>query len=197
MIETNDASLRSNVIFKTGYRIPKIIGLTGKARSGKDTVAAYLTKVYGYEQLAFAAALKKGIRAMFDLDTRFTDGEFKEDVIPWIGKSPRQMMQSLGTEWGRNCVKDSLWTDLIEFNAKALNDAGVCVVVSDVRFDNEADMIRRNGGVVMHIDRPDVKAVAQHASEAGIKADGKDMFITNDGTLDQLYSTVDYVLSTF
>ncbi|HHK4489771.1 TPA: deoxynucleotide monophosphate kinase, partial [Pseudomonas aeruginosa] len=68
-------------------------------------------------------------------------------------------------------------------------------VISDVRFDNEADWIRAKGGVVVHLHRQDTAEVAAHSSESGITAGAHDLFISNDGSLNDLYQTLDEVMA--
>ncbi|HHK4489846.1 TPA: deoxynucleotide monophosphate kinase, partial [Pseudomonas aeruginosa] len=68
-------------------------------------------------------------------------------------------------------------------------------VISDVRFDNEADWIRAKGGVVVHLRRQGAADVAAHSSESGITPGARDLFISNDGSLNDLYQTLDEVMA--
>ena len=177
-----------------------LIGLTGKARSGKDTVADYLKKHYRFQTTAFAAPLKAGCKAMFGLSDAQVHGDLKEVVIPAYGCSPRQLMQWAGTEFGRNIVHPRIWLMQVENTWHSMLDAAhetlhSGLVVTDARFENETDMIRENGGVVIHVTRPGVTQVAAHSSESGVKVGPDDIVITNDGSLGMLYAQIDDVLA--
>lgn len=169
---------------------PKIVGLAGPARCGKDTVASLLHRVFNTGSVAFADPIRDSLKAMLGLEWEHFHGKLKEVEIDWLGKSPRQLMQTLGTEWGRDRVNPDIWLLIAGRKMdKILEDRGV--VVTDVRFENEAEYIRSKGGEVWHISRPGIQAVNAHASEAGVKfVPGVDKKIINDGTLDDLLTKV-------
>lgn len=172
----------------------RLIGLTGKAGSGKDTVADYLKLRHEYMKVAFATPLKNGIKAMLDLTDVDLDHPKKEQVIDDIGKSPRQMMQTLGTEWGRNCVNTDLWLILAKRKIDLYHGAGYDVVITDCRFENEAKFIRDNGGTVVHILRDGAGTPHAHASEAGVSAEYNDYVLSNNGPIASLYEQVEVML---
>ena len=172
----------------------KLIGLIGQARVGKDTVGEYLHEYHLFNRRSFAGPLKTMLESVFG--DRFDSGD-REQPIDWLGKSPRQLMQTLGTEWGRNCVHPDLWVLLAEnewklHTARRYNvESGINMVFTDVRFHNEADMILDQGGELWHIVRPDAPQVAGHASELYDWAPYPRQIIVNNGTLDQLYAKID------
>lgn len=172
----------------------KLIGLTGAAGSGKDTAADYLVSQHAWRKVLFAQPLKDGLCAMFGWSPeQLLDREWKETPLPDIGKSPRQLMQTLGTEWGREQVHPELWLLLartaIENKMQYRN-----VIVCDVRFDNEADIIRSMGGTVVHISRSGIAGVAPHVSESGITMLPMDIRLTNNGGIAQLHAAIDCLL---
>lgn len=172
---------------------PVLIGVTGRARSGKDTLGAYLETFYQFERYAFAWPLKHGIRSMFGLDSRHTDGELKETPLEILGgRSPRQVMQTLGTEWGRTHVAPDIWVDLGVAKWLENRDAGRSLVITDVRFENEAQAIRGEGGVVIHVTRKAADAVTPHASEKGVQVEGMDITLANDGELADFYEAIEF-----
>lgn len=176
-----------------------LIGLAGRARVGKDTVARYLAAHLTLISYAFADPLKQAMAGMFHLTAAQLEGAEKEQPLPWLGKSPRELMQLLGTEWGRDLVHPQLWLLLAEQNLQLLvehDQAMKGVVIRDVRFNNEADWIRSKGGVILHIYRPDAAAVAEHPSEAGIARCSSDFGLANDGTLEELYDKLDSFINT-
>lgn len=162
----------------------KIIGLTGAARSGKDTVALYLDGHFGFSRLALATPLKQGIEAMFGLPQSMWSDEKKELEIPGLGVSPRRMAQTLGTEWGRNTLGEDIWLKVLERRIDELQVDQV--VITDVRFANEARWVKDRGGLLIRVERPNVRAIAAHSSEAGIAPEVHDVVIVNDGTLEDL-----------
>lgn len=176
-----------------------LIGLAGRARVGKDTVARYLAAHLSLISYAFADPLKQALAHMFHLTANQLEGAEKEQALAWLGKSPRELMQLLGTEWGRDLVHPQLWLLLAEQNLQLLAEHHQDVngvVIRDVRFDNEADWIRSRGGLIFHITRPVPAAVPQHVSEAGVTRHPEDLAVVNDGTLDQLYDELEGVIRT-
>ena len=166
-----------------------LVGLTGKARSGKDTLASYLETSYGFRRYSFADPIRKGLTAM--LGPSWCDGE-KEEPIRFNPKlkSPRYLMQTLGTEWGRNLFYDELWIDLAKYHMPK----DCPVVVSDVRFENEAKFIRDCGGFIVHIQRDCAPKVREHISEAGIEKVPGDFALDNNYSISSMFSHMDSIL---
>lgn len=160
-----------------------LIGLAGLKRSGKSTVAGML-RDYGFVEHSFAAPIRNAVADILGVSLEFLE-ECKEHVIPALGVTARSMMQTLGTEWGRRMVNDRLW--LVSMAGRI---AGVDAVISDVRFDNEAEFIRQRGGKVVRVDRPGSDRADDHASEAGISESLVDYVIHNDGDLAALADKV-------
>lgn len=201
-----------------------VIGLTGKARSGKDTAAeairdrlneyndtvAEFTEVYvvGYE--AFAAPLKSMVAMLLDFFGKgsimapaelypYIDGDKKEEEIEGIGASPRKLMQTLGTNWGRDLINKDLWLNCLRERVNAYNDLvehgykGAVVVIPDCRFDNEAELIRELGGKVVQIVRdeaPEKVGEEGHASEAGVSPHLVDLTVANNGTVEEFQAAL-------
>lgn len=180
-----------------------IIALTGKAGSGKSTVAAWMAKTYGFRRVRFADPLKDMLRSLYwdagvDDETirRKIEGDLKEQPCAMLrGKTPRQAMQWLGTEWGREMIGADFWTELWALRAFPHEK----VVVEDCRFDNEAEAVRRAGGIIVEITRvvsasplsgkplartPIGAEASAHSSEKGLS--GQHAVIANDGTIEAL-----------
>lgn len=176
-----------------------LLGLAGPARAGKDTVADHLVKAHGFARLAFAGPLRDMLVHGLGIPRARLDGPDKETPIDWIGKSPRQLMQTLGTEWGRQLVADDLWINIARQRARNLMRAGVTrIVFTDCRFPNEQAFLYGIGGSVWHLRRAAAAAVNPHASESGLPfARGIDELLVNDGTLDDLRDLVDGHLRTY
>lgn len=166
-----------------------IIGLSGLAGSGKSFAANHLIKNHGFTLVKFASPLKNMLRAIGMTESEI-EGEDKERPAEWLcGKSPRHAMQTLGTEWGRDCIGENFWVDLWKRRVQEFDR----VVCDDVRFANEAAALRDMGGFVLRIDRQSLFEIGgDHPSEA--LAFDPDFTIANSGgddfaeMLDQLTS---------
>jgi hypothetical protein len=173
-----------------------LIGLTGRARTGKTTAANHLENSQGLLAYAFADPLREALMTIFNLSPCDFDDERKELTIDWLGRSPRELMQSMGTEWGRNQVHPELWLLLAEQNLEFLgqtNDNATGFVISDLRFENEADFVRKRGGIVVHLLRPDAAEVSPHISETGIGLQDNDLVLHNDGAIEDLTAQLDEI----
>lgn len=144
-----------------------LIGLAGKKRSGKDTVARML-QAHGFVPSSFAAPLRSFVAGLLGATLEELDRE-KETPLAFLdGATPRQMMQTLGTEWGRAMVHPELWTRSWAQRYRSYIDAGADLVVTDVRFENEAEIIWSAGGYVVELHRPGLSSDDSHISEAGL-----------------------------
>jgi hypothetical protein len=174
---------------QTRFIMPKIIGITGLAGSGKSTIADILEYDFGFVRVKMAGPLKAMLRAIGMSDVHI-EGELKHSEQPMLcGKTPRHAMQTLGTEWGRKCIGENFWTGLFTEAACDVIDNVGKVVCDDVRFANEADTIRRIGGMIWGVTRPGV-ASGKHESETGIAEIEPDHVIVNGGTIEDLQDAV-------
>lgn len=179
----------------------KLIGLSGYARSGKDTVGDYLVKHYGFKRVSFAEPMRQALLA---LNPCLPNGQYLEDVIEeygWDGykgseqgDAIRRLMQRLGTEVGRKQFGEDFWVD----KASKLIDTylwqDMNVVITDMRFVNEAKAIEALGGQTWRIERDGVVAANAHVSETALDTYGFDQLIRNGGSLDELYERVEQTL---
>lgn len=169
-----------------------LIGITGRAGAGKDTVGRILRDSYAVALTSFAAPMKQMICTLLNVEYEmWEDREWKEATIPGVNYSPRQLAQTLGTEWGRNTLDEDFWVRMALKHAEHAQAQlpNWDVAFTDCRFENEAAAIRSRGGMIWHIIRPgdDDATKSQHASEAGIKfVPSTDFAIENSGTLRQL-----------
>ncbi len=169
----------------------KLIGLSGKKQSGKDTVARYLKVHHGCVHMAFAHSLKEAARTIFGMTEEHTDGALKEEMLPIWGLTPRQIMQQLGTEAMRGTFGDEVWIKSLFTRAAAVEYA----VISDVRFLNEAQAIRNRGGILVRIERAGLISTDTHPSETALDDfDDFDHVLLNDGTVEDLFRQIDRVL---
>lgn len=178
-----------------------LIGITGQAGTGKDTAAEYLCSTHHYASDSFAAPIKSMLEALFsdhNIDhAHLYERRLKEEPVPIIGHSPRYMMQTLGTEWGRHKIRADFWVSLAAVrlglhdlpHSSPIHDR---LVMTDVRFAEEAAWIRSHGGVIVRITRQGAPSVASHLSETQpIRADHT---IANDGTIPELFRAIDRLM---
>lgn len=173
--------------------MPTIIGLGRRKGAGKDTVASMIADILppGVVSIEhFATPLREAAEIMFGLTKEDMLAPERKEVPQerLYGFSPRQLLQKLGTDFGRDMVSNRLWIDNLAWRIqKKGTSADSVFVVPDVRFANEAQAIRDMGGFVIEIQR-DGLGVDGHASENDdIKPD---LVIENNGTLEDLYARV-------
>lgn len=175
-----------------------LIALTGKAGAGKDTVADFLWMEYGFQKMSFADPLRDAAQAIFGLaPSLFTDRQLKEQVLPEWGMSPRKLLQLLGTEAVKPLFGADIWIKRFMKSYRLIEDTDN-VVISDCRFNLEAEAIRARGGIVVHLLRPEQPLIPEsgHVSEAGVVFGPGDIVLENDGTIDQLYAKVANLVET-
>lgn len=148
----------------------RIIGLLGPAGAGKSTIASHLVDKYGAKRYRLAGLLKEIAKRTLDLSDEQVDGTQaqKETVDPRYGFTPRWFLQRLGTEGVRNVLGQDFWTH--QLGAMIANDAPDVAVIEDVRFVNEARILRESGAIVWRIELPEGAASTsidpgKHSSE--------------------------------
>ena len=171
----------------------KLIGLTGKARVGKDTVANFLMAEHDYVRMAFADPLKRAAAEIFGLTPTQMQDEFKEIPVQYWGMSPREIFQKLGTEAVRDVFGPEVWVKRLGMGLDVVRHTKN-VVITDVRFPNEVEFLIRQGGVLVEIRR-DVSDVRAHRSEAGVGVEA-DIVIDNNSSVDALYAQIELMLGT-
>lgn len=143
-----------------------IVGICGFIGSGKDTAADYLVNFHGFRRESFANTLKDAVSQVFGWDRTLLEGrtkearEWREQVDSWWAKrlgipnlTPRWILQYWGTEVCRRGFHDDIWIASLENKLRNSQDSAV---ISDCRFPNEINAIRRAGGIVIWIQRGDL-----------------------------------------
>lgn len=166
-----------------------LVGVAGRARAGKDTIAGYLGERYAFHRESFAEPIRTFVRHILGLSKDDLETN-KETPIGWLDATPRRLMQTVGTEWGRG-IDPELWIKSALRRAEPALFSGRNVVISDVRFDNEAEAIKAAGGLIVRVVRPDGAPVEAHASEAGISESLVDITLLNDSSVSWLTAQVD------
>lgn len=177
-----------------------LIGLSGFATAGKNALGNFLVQDHGFKQYAFADALRAVVYALnpaivtMEGSAAHNEGAQYEgtlqEIVDDVGwdraktenAEVRRLLQAMGTEAGRKILGENIWIDAI-FNQIHLTDN---VVLTDVRFPNEAQRIKEEGGLVVRINRPGVTALNAHPSETALSEWPFDYTIPNEGSLDVL-----------
>ena len=179
-----------------------IIGLAGYKGSGKSTACNYLCQKYNATEESFAGPLKSILGTLFFLNKEELYGKDKEVLNEKLGVTPRKLMQVVGTDLFRDKLKEvielqidkHIWVwnmeqRLLEYSEKDL------VIVSDVRFEDECDLIHKMGGRVIRIDRS-TENLDNHPSETSIDKLMVDEIIPNNSSLENFYSLLNsYIIS--
>lgn len=169
-----------------------LIGLAGAKRSGKDTAAGRICTRFGLVPESFAGPIRFFVADLLGMTARQFEA-CKESPIDWLpGFTPRMLMQTVGTEWGRQTIHADLWVLSAMRRAEARvgrGDRGV--VFTDVRMANEAEAIRERGGFVLRLNRPSAHAHDPHATEVRLPDSLIDVEVSNAGTFADLYRNLD------
>lgn len=206
----------------------KLLAISGWIGCGKDTVAEYLIKNNGFNRESMARSLKDAASAIFNWDREMLEGatpesrEWREKADPWWSEklgysiSPRLALQNIGTELFREEFHPDIW--LLSLETRIIHDTDDSIVITDCRFPNEINMIRRLGGKVIWVQRGpepnwyntaieacrgDKDALAYmiehgiHASEWRWVDTEFDYIIKNDSTLGELYLNIQNMLKEF
>lgn len=184
----------------------QIVGINGYKQSGKDTAAMHLIEKYNFERRAFADKVKKVLAVIFDIPPELMNGSEEDKnqatALRWVDLTPeirkdrderrypevlsiREALQIFATEVCRSKIPD-IWVRFVNL------DAGN-IVFSDVRFENEAKFIKEKGGIIIRVTRPGA-AGSNHASEEEMDKSLIDYEVTNDATIDDLYSKIDKIM---
>ena len=168
-----------------------IIGLTGYAQSGKDTVANILVEQYGYTRVAFADKIRDFLYEVNPMVGCSPSGYLKDlvDLIGWDAAKQepqvRRLLQDLGVG-ARKVFGEDFWIK----QALVSTLKHQKLVVTDVRFTNEAGMIKHFEGQVWRIKRNNVSAVNSHVSEHEMDGYPVDQIFTNNGSIEDLAALI-------
>lgn len=175
-----------------------MIGLVGSARSGKSSVGRILCEDHGYTCMPFANAIRRGLLTSFPFLKREYLYENKDQGIPELDYvTGRVLLQTMGHEWGRSSIHPDIWIKALESEMNIMRIDSRRVVIDDVRYRNEIQYIKDQGGVIIGIRRPMKKSIypewMDHASENSLDEDLVDEWIINSSDLDDLRVMVESV----
>jgi len=202
-----------------------IIGLSGYAKSGKDTVADMIISVGSRPWVVkkFSGKLKQMASLLTGIPlVKFEDQEFKEQLMPldWVEQwvegttkyyklmKVRDFLQRLGTEAVRDGLHKNAWVNALmsdyvinkEYwndiaNGRDIGDGYPSWIITDCRFPNEFKAIKDKGGIVIRINRDGIKPINAHPSEIALDDFNFDYVIENNGSLEDLKESVNFILN--
>ena len=201
-----------------------IIGLVGFISSGKGTCADYLVREHGFLKESFANSVKDAVSVVFGWDRQLLEGDtdysrgWRERADPWWSNrfgyefTPRSALQLMGTEAGRDVFDENIWV----YSMFRRMDHSKNYVIADVRFPNEIQKIKEDGGMIIRVKKGpdpiwylpamdvnrklDLNVMAEnfpqvHYSEwAWIGSEGIDYTINNDGSIEDLENEIEKLL---
>ena len=170
----------------------KIIAICGLKRSGKDTLANIISDHYTYEHVKISKKLKETCKLLFNFTDDQMEKDFKEEIDPRWGVSPRKCMQYFGTEMMQYQIQNLLnigkkfWINslLNEIDVNEVNNKKY--VISDLRFLHEYEEIKKRNGIIICVNRVltdkgvDKSTEDLHISEQEYKKFDYDLIIKND-----------------
>lgn len=145
--------------------VPKIIAICGLKRTGKDTIADYLCKNYGYTKIRISNPLKQGLKVMFGFTDEQLETDMKDVVDERWGVEPRKVMQFIGTDIMQYQINEILPTigrnfwikSLIEEHFNRTNNKDDTnhnlFVISDLRFHHEYELLSKYNTVFWRVER--------------------------------------------
>lgn len=184
-----------------------IIGITGRKGSGKDTIADHLISKYGFEKLSFAKPLKDMCKLVFNFTEEQVNGDLKEVIDPQWNQTPRVILQYVGTDLFRNQMNkildnigDNFWVQNLKLRClqKIKENKDCKLVITDVRFPNEFELIKELNGQMIRVlrvfslkEEDFTETSDSHISETSLDDAVCDYNIINDSSLDSLYRKID------
>ena len=185
---------------------PKIIAICGLMRSGKDTIANYLSEKYGYQNVKIAETLKKMMGLLFGISSDQLEGDSKDVTDPHWGITPRSALQFFGTEVMQIEVQRLLpdigrtfWISSFVKNLHKTSPQSPLYVISDMRFVHEYEYLikhfHKDNVLVLKVKRNPASSTPQsHVSEMEFELIKEDVLIYNDDSIKSLQNKIDNLM---
>lgn len=168
-----------------------IIGICGRKGHGKSELASQLFDQFSLHKtivcLSMASPIKDMAQAL-GLTSEQCYGNLKEVPDPRFGnKTPREIMQTLGTEWGRKMICDDIWSSA--WKAKVESSKYDIIICDDIRFPNEVKALAEVGGKLIGVIRPGLETSigSDHESESLDIQKATPLIVYNTGTIEEMY----------
>lgn len=171
---------------------PRLIAFCGVMGSGKSTAIKCLKDIQHAP-----ITLHKFAQTLYDIQEDIYWRISPVHTRPDDFVKDRKLLQWLGTEWGRETIDKDLWTKLWFRNVKTILEEypNYFVVCDDLRFDNEAVLVKNLGGIIIKIDSDKANQridtnLSGHKSESGVNLSYIDYIIENNGSIDDLKTSL-------
>lgn len=167
-----------------------IIGISGKKRSGKDTVYELIRMCKQSDgvnpiRAAFGDQIKEEVAGATGVDLDHIE-EHKERFRP--------MLQWWGADFRRHYKGESYWLDKMLAKMETIAGREV-LVITDVRYPNEAELVKRAGGIMLRVERETGLKDAHSSENLLDDFEGFDYRLTNDGTIRELKKKVERIVA--
>lgn len=186
----------------------KLFGISGRIGAGKSTIAKHLEKNYGYKLLSFSTPLKEVASILFNIPLQnFYNSDLKIITDPYWNLTPRRILQIFGTECMRFNFGLDFWVRCMEkkikeYDQSIISNGGkinpkVKIVIDDIRFIEESEMIKKYGGTLIKVTRPynPYAFKGSHASENSILP--YNITIGNKKDIDSLHIIIDQIIEDY
>jgi dephospho-CoA kinase len=185
------------------YKLPKIIGLLARSRSGKDTVADYIILKYGASGASsaynivkrrLAGPIKNAVKELYGFTDDHLETDIKDIKIERFNCSPRDAMVQI-----TKAIMELSGTDFFTnklYNSIAESDISEITIIPDIRYIHDIERIHNNGGIVIKIER-NLEQNVHYINENNIENMMADFVITNNGTLEELYEKINNIIAKF
>ena len=181
-----------------------LIGIGGRLASGKDSIADYLSDAHGWQKMGMSDPLHQSMMTLnpivnmthHHLVEELTTVRYAELTVQegyTLAKENfeyRRLLQVFGTEVIRELFGNSVWVDFARKRVLECIGKQENVILTDLRYPNEIDLVRELGGSAWWVDRPGFNTAGEHTSENSVNEDDFDVTISNSGTLEDLHDTV-------
>lgn len=191
-------------------QLPKLIGVLGRSRSGKDTTANIIMTLYPeqYTLRRFAQPIKNALKEIYDFTPEQLEDDEKEVIDKRYNITPRQAMQEMTAHYlkkhGGAFFSERVFTAFdISVSASASDSASDSATVSapfgiiipDVRYEHDINAIRNRGGIIIKVTRPSLTINQQHTVEDNIQTFEGDFTIVNDGDIVHLKNKIESIFN--
>lgn len=187
-----------------------IIGIAGKKRSGKDTISDYLIQEYDFIKYGFADPIKDIGKIIFGFTEEQLYGNKKDIIDLQWGIKPRDFFQKFGTDYGQFIFpehfpeifkgenKRGLWVQVFKnwYLNKLEIDPCIKVIINDVRFQHEFDLIKSLGGYIIKVERDKIVNINDiHISENELDNIKFNCIIQNNSSIEDLYRKIKEIIN--
>jgi hypothetical protein len=175
----------------------KIIGVLGRARSGKDTISGILiqelqSKGLNYKVVRLASPIKEAATALFGFTHEQLEGPSKEMIDPVWNITPRSVFQKI-TDTTMKEMGVQFFTKRLYQKYDASCESEKYIIIPDVRYPHDIEEIHKRGGLVIKVCRNDTNII-RHDCENSIDTLEGDVNINNSGTITDLHDQIRAVL---